>query len=260
MKTIKKQKVNNTIFKLFCFYRPKPPNNGSFKVTPAPNLHTYGKIGIKNPHYYSHDNHYGPTTEKYGPDDFIVETVKLDSDFFHQFFTSKPLLIGTDVVTSKSVTTNVNANVNEKFQQFYPRKRSRKTSADLPDTLLDFHQSLTNIVNHPSKLQQMALQHVESNQPKVELVNYLKPKPKPNPKSGFSQTLSTTSAPEPKTWTTTTKSTSNPTTTTTTTTLRPTQKYEIISDVPKIINSVKTFTRYYIPPEVKVSHHGIHAQ
>ena len=257
MKTIKKQKVNNTIFKNFYFYRPKPPDNGSFKVTPAPNLHTYGKIGIKNPHYYSHDNHYGPTTEKYGPDDFIVETVKLDSDFFHQFFTSKPLLIGTDVVTSKSVTTNVNANVNEKFQQFYPRKRSRKTSADLPDTLLDFHQSLTNIVNHPSKLQQMAMQHVESNQP---IVNYLKPKGTPIPKSGVSQTLSTTSAPEPKTWTTTTESTSNPTTTTTTTTLRPTQKYEIISDVPKIINSVKTFTRYYIPPEVKVSHHGITAQ
>lgn len=162
-----------------------------------------------------------------------METVKLDSNFFNQFFTSKPLLIGTDVVTSKSV--NVNKNI-----QKLPRKRSRKTSANLPDPLVNFSQSLTNLPNQPSKLQQMAMQHVESKQPEV-----------------ISQKISnptTTSAPEPKTWTTTAKTTTNPTTTTNLTTRRPTQKQKVISDVPKIINSVKTFTRYYIPPEVKISH------
>ena len=87
--------------------------------------------------------------------------MKLDSNFFNQFFTSKPLLIGRDVVTSKSV------NVNQSLQKL-PRKRSRKTSADLPDSLVDFRQSLTKLVNNqPSKLQQMARQHVENKAPEV---------------------------------------------------------------------------------------------
>ena len=43
------------------------------------------------------------STAGYGPDDFIVETVNLDKNFFYQFFTSKPMIIDTDVVTSTSV-------------------------------------------------------------------------------------------------------------------------------------------------------------
>ena len=227
--------LKTRILLMFFIPRPKPPSSGAFKVSPASNLHTYGQLGIKNPHYYSSELQ-SPTTETYGPNDFIVETVKLDSNFFNQFFTSKPLLIGRDVVTSKSV------NVNQSLQKL-PRKRSRKTSADLPDSLVDFRQSLTKLVNNqPSKLQQMARQHVENKAPEVI---------QKNPK--LSQET-TTSVPEPKTWTTTTKSTTNPTTTTAATTKRPTKKQKIISDVPKIINSVKTFTRYYIPPEVKISH------
>ena len=35
--------------------------------------------------------------------DVIVETVNLDKNFFYQFFTSKPMIIDTDVVTSTSV-------------------------------------------------------------------------------------------------------------------------------------------------------------
>ena len=193
--------------------RPKPPSDGVFKVTPAPSFAgANAKYGVPNPNFYS-DN-LGPS-ENYGQDDFIVETVKLDKAFFHQFFTSKPLLLGTEVVTSKSVEVDKNF--------AFARKRSRKTSADLPEALIH---DLNMPPQFPdSKLQQMAKNHQKT-------------------------TTSTT--------TTTTKST------TTTTTLKPeTEKKTTayvqntskkISDVPKIINSVKTFTRYYIPPEVKISH------
>ena len=106
--------------------RPKPPSDGVFKVTPSPHRKTYGQFGISNPNFYS-ENLHSPTTENYGPNDFIVETIKLDKDFFHQFFTSKPLLLGTDVVTSTSVKVHKDP---------YPRKRSRKTNAELPDSLI----------------------------------------------------------------------------------------------------------------------------
>ncbi len=49
----------------------------------------------------------------------MVETVKLDKDFFHQFFTSKPLLLGTDVVTSTSVQVQ---------KKDMARKRAREDS------------------------------------------------------------------------------------------------------------------------------------
>ena len=114
--------------------RPKPPSDGVFKVTPSPHRKTYGQFGISNPNFYS-ENLQSPTTENYGPNDFIVETVKLDKDFFHQFFTSKPLLLGTDVVTSTSVKSNFDP---------YPRKRSRKTNAELPDSLIG-----KNSIFHP---------------------------------------------------------------------------------------------------------------
>ena len=48
------------------------------------------------------------STPGYGPDDFIVETVNLDKNFFYQFFTSKPMIIDTDVVTSTSVQVSLN--------------------------------------------------------------------------------------------------------------------------------------------------------
>ena len=198
--------------------RPKPPSDGVFKVTPAPSFssNSAAKYGVPNPNFYS-DN-LGPT-DNYGQDDFMVETVKLDKAFFHQFFTSKPLLLGTSHVTSKSVEVDKNF--------AFARKRSRKTSADLPEALI-------HDLNMPkftdSKLQQMAKNHQHQK----------------------------TTSPETTTMSSTT------TTSTTTTTLKPeTEKRTTayvqntskkISDVPKIINSVKTFTRYYIPPEVKISH------
>ena len=198
--------------------RPKPPSDGVFKVTPAPSFssNSAAKYGVPNPNFYS-DN-LGPT-DNYGQDDFMVETVKLDKAFFHQFFTSKPLLLGTSHVTSKSVEVDKNF--------AFARKRSRKTSADLPEALI-------HDLNMPkftdSKLQQMAKNHQHQK----------------------------TTSPETTTMSSTTS------TSTTTTTLKPeTEKRTTayvqntskkISDVPKIINSVKTFTRYYIPPEVKISH------
>ena len=204
--------------------RPKPPSEGVFRVTPAPNFQSYGQLGVQNPHFYS-QNRYGPTTENYGPDDFVVETVKLDKDFFHQFFTSKPILIGTDVVTSKSVTTSVNL-------QKLPRKRTRKTSANLPDSLIDISRTLPEIASS-SLLHKMALQHVEKRQTKPPTTTQM-----------------TTES--PSTWTTQT-TTFKPPTTTTTTTFKPLETTTKSKSVPKIINSVKTFTRYYIPPEVKIS-------
>jgi hypothetical protein len=82
--------------------RQKPPSEGMFRVTPGPSLGNGDtKFGVSNPHYFAET--LPPPTDAYGPTDFLVETVKLDKAFFHQFFTSKPLLLGTDVVTSTSV-------------------------------------------------------------------------------------------------------------------------------------------------------------
>ena len=154
--------------------RPKPPSEGGFRVTPAPNYyHSSNQYGVDNPHFYSDD--LNPVADKnYGPNDFVVETVKLDKAFFHQFFTSKPLLLGTNVVTSKSVR-NGNSNL---------RKQGRQDASG----------------SIPSLLESMVLSH-NKNQP------------------------------------------SRTTTTTTTTTERP-----------EIKNNVKTFKRYHIPAEVKISH------
>ena len=190
--------------------RPKPPSDGVFKVTPAPTFEAgAAQYGVQNPNFYSEK--IGPT-ENYGPDDFIVETVKLDKAFFHQFFTSKPLLLGTEVVTSKSVEVDKNF--------AFARKRSRKTSADLPEALI---QDLNMPKFTDSKLQQMAKNH-------------------------FKSTTTTTTS------TSTTTTTEVPKTEQQKTTAYVQNTSKKISDVPKIINSVKTFTRYYIPPEVKISH------
>ena len=74
--------------------------------------------------------------------------------------------------------------------------------------------------------------------------------------------LSPSTTMRPSRITTTTTTTRTTTSSTTTTTSSPatsvlakiTESLSKVSDVPKIINSVKTFTRYYIPPEVKISH------
>merc|ERR1712083_922618 len=89
--------------------RPKPPTEQIVQVSPAPfdTNQKYPPItyGVSNPNWFSQQK--TPTsTEGYGPDDFLVETVNLDKDFFYQFFTSKPMIIDTDVVTSTSVQVN----------------------------------------------------------------------------------------------------------------------------------------------------------
>jgi len=53
---------------------------------------------VNNPQYFSSDLNNNPSDGGYGPNDFIVETVKLDKAFFHQFFTSKPLLLANGEV------------------------------------------------------------------------------------------------------------------------------------------------------------------
>lgn len=80
--------------------RPKPPGSGVFKVTPAPNQgpsSNPNQYGVNNPQYFSSELNNNPN-DGYGPNDFIVETVKLDKAFFHQFFTSKPLLLANGEV------------------------------------------------------------------------------------------------------------------------------------------------------------------
>lgn len=87
--------------------RPKPPSEQIIQVSPAP--HGYGQVeelpqlGVSNPHWYSQELGSPSSTAGYGPDDFVVETVNLDKNFFYQFFTSKPMIIDTEVVTSTSV-------------------------------------------------------------------------------------------------------------------------------------------------------------
>ena len=75
--------------------RPKPPSDGVFRVTPSPNYYPSSnskiiqtpKYGVNNPHYFTKNIDSSNQETAYGPDDFVVETVKLDKDFFHQFFT-----------------------------------------------------------------------------------------------------------------------------------------------------------------------------
>ena len=105
--------------------RPKPPSEEIIQVSPAPHDYSYDKdepplqYAVGNPNWYSNEiqasgtfflfqtmamiNRSQASTAGYGPDDFIVETVNLDKNFFYQFFTSKPMIIDTDVVTSTSV-------------------------------------------------------------------------------------------------------------------------------------------------------------
>lgn len=121
--------------------------------------------------------------------------------------------------------TSTSVKIGDKNIQKWPRKRSRKTSAELPDSLIDISRNLPEM---PSILHQMAMKHVEKTH----------------------QESTSTTQTTPSTTTTMTTTTTFPELTTTT---------KKISDVPKIINSVKTFTRYYIPPEVKISSKAVGA-
>jgi len=118
--------------------RPKPPSERIIQVSPAP--HNYNKdippiqYGVSNPNWYS--NEVKASTDGYGPDDFVVETVNLDKNFFYQFFTSKPMIIDTDVVTS----TSVQVNYDQKF------KRGRETSDDVPNK--KGRETLSNLPEH----------------------------------------------------------------------------------------------------------------
>lgn len=91
--------------------RPKPPSENIIQVSPSPQgfgeAEELPQLGVDNPYWFSDSQQFSPSsTPGYGPDDFVVETVNLDKDFFYQFFTSKPMIIDTDVVTSTSVQVN----------------------------------------------------------------------------------------------------------------------------------------------------------
>ena len=135
--------------------RPKPPSDGVFRVTPSPNYYPSSnskiiqtpKYGVNNPHYFTENVDTSNKETAYGPDDFVVETVKLDKDFFHQFFTSKPLLLGTNVVTSTSVKMNARDTL---------MKRGRDTADEMPQVDIPVVNSSTFI---KSKLHEMAKYH-----------------------------------------------------------------------------------------------------
>jgi hypothetical protein len=113
--------------------RPKPPSETIVQVSPSP-PHRPGdresgeaqRYGVNNPAWFSQGLY--SSTPGYGPDDFIVETVNLDKDFFYQFFTSKPMILDTDVVTSTSVQVTYDQ------QQLGKRGRGESLS-DLPEDL-----------------------------------------------------------------------------------------------------------------------------
>jgi len=118
--------------------RPKPPSEEIIQVSPAP--HDYNKedavqFGVNNPQWYS--NEIQASTAGYGPDDFIVETVNLDKNFFYQFFTSKPMIIDTDVVTSTSVKVKYDAKPKKgRDTETSLFKSSRETLMNLPEHLI----------------------------------------------------------------------------------------------------------------------------
>ena len=114
--------------------RPKPPSEDIVQVSPSPVRYNNPseQYGVNNPNWFS--NNVPSSTPGYGPDDFVVETVNLDKNFFYQFFTSKPMILDTDVVTSTSVK--------ESYAPYYPTsdklpmKRGRETLSNLPEHIV----------------------------------------------------------------------------------------------------------------------------
>jgi len=117
--------------------RAKPPSDDIIQVSPSPqdfdNTDVDLQYGVSNPHWYS--NQIQASTAGYGPDDFIVETVNLDKNFFYQFFTSKPMIIDTDVVTSTSVQVKYDQK-KKKGRDTELFKKGRETLMNLPEHLL----------------------------------------------------------------------------------------------------------------------------
>lgn len=122
--------------------RPKPPSEEIIQVSPAPHDYSYDKdepplqYAVGNPNWYS--NEIQASTAGYGPDDFIVETVNLDKNFFYQFFTSKPMIIDTDVVTSTSVKVkhDIKPKKGRDTKTDLLMKSSRETLMNLPEHLI----------------------------------------------------------------------------------------------------------------------------
>jgi hypothetical protein len=120
--------------------RPKPPSEQMIQI--SPDQHDYSKdiapiqYGVSNPNWYS--NEIKASTAGYGPDDFVVETVNLDKNFFYQFFTSKPMIIDTDVVTSTSVQVNYDQKIKRgrETSDDIPNKKGRETLSNLPEHLV----------------------------------------------------------------------------------------------------------------------------
>lgn len=240
--------------------RKKPPSLGHFQATPKPNAyddyddkykHTFNQnsvqYGVSNPNYVS-DN-LPPVTDNYGPTDFVVETVKLDKDFFHHFFTAKPMLLGTDFVTSTSVQVN------------HGRKRGRETTAD------EFSDYEASEAAKELQIQEMISQRIQSRLGEAA-TNPEEVMTSPSDLSSTTTTATTTTTiTTTTTTTTTTTSTTTPqsttfwtttvttdSTTTTSTTPSTTLPISRQSDTPIIVNNVHKFMRYQIPPEVKITH------
>lgn len=117
--------------------RPKPPSEQMIQVSPSP--HDYSakdkplQYGVNNPHWFS--NEVRASTPGYGPEDFVVETVNLDKNFFYQFFTSKPMIIDTDVVTSTSM--QVNYDKQKKGRESPMSDMLESPMSSLPEPLVD---------------------------------------------------------------------------------------------------------------------------
>ena len=112
--------------------RAKPPSDDIVQVSPSPNLYGNKQYGVNNPNWFS--NNVPSSTPGYGPDDFVVETVNLDKNFFYQFFTSKPMILDTDVVTSKSQEVTYNGYYPAADKRL-PYKKGRETLSNIPEHL-----------------------------------------------------------------------------------------------------------------------------
>ena len=92
------------------------------------------------------------STAGYGPDDFIVETVNLDKNFFYQFFTSKPMIIDTDVVTSTSVQVRSSGELISSNFLFYQVKYDQKSKKGRDTEAELFQNGRETLMNLPEHL------------------------------------------------------------------------------------------------------------
>ncbi len=245
--------------------RRKPPSEDLFRVTPGQPLYinnnrltfdgdrtnSNNNYGVSNPHWFGGMNREDttqPSVPDYGPTDFVVETVKLDKEFFHQFFTSKPLLLGPDVVTSTSVHVN-------------KRKKGRDGSqvGQFPEAVEDEHS------NEAPPSTGEALRRLQEEREQSRLQQMMQ-KFLNEQRAQQQQAMMTTTTPTTRLFYTTT--TTEPTTTISS--LFSVSKQSDIPifdsnsiDISKSVNNnnsdnenknVQTFRRYYLPPEVMITH------